>query len=497
MIYRFFCAAGRMATLAAAPLALCGTALAGDFVPIDVTVSDPAVDLPDPEFDPVGDRMVWQDRAGNLWIADLDPATGDLMPTSGRGQKLDENLSGLILTGNGPEWGYGNGEVIITYTRQVGESRSLGLARQNAAGAWEAGVVGNNGSPGERWRPLSTDPGTVGPALISYIREFESGDVGVGWREADDATTEGGVLGAGSNGGQWAQGDRAFVSPQKVNDIFQLFWVDIDTEEVTQITDTGVNTLNAIPWLAPEYGDQLISAAMDATMIGIFRHIDGVWTLINTLDIPSTRPFIGSPEPFVHDGKSYVTVVASEEIGVGPLAFFPTGPSEIWIAGIDPNEPFYRRIDDGLDGPFRTEPEAYATDNGTVIYYTLRDMATGNAVLRRADTGLGPFTNPDVDADGVADTDDNCIGLQNTPQRDTDGDGIGNRCDADLDQNCLVNIGDLGLLKQAFFTAGDVDEDFDGDGIVGFGDLGIFRSLLFTDYTVDNPSGQANLCSPQ
>ncbi|MEL7450955.1 MAG: hypothetical protein AAFN78_17205, partial [Pseudomonadota bacterium] len=101
------------------------------------------------------------------------------------------------------------------------------------------------------------------------------------------------------------------------------------------------------------------------------------------------------------------------------------------------------------------------------------------------------------DADGIADTDDNCLGLQNAPQRDTDGDGIGNRCDADLDQNCLVTIADLGLLKQAFFSAGDLDEDFDGDGIVGFSDLGIFRSLLFTDYTVNNPSGQANLCSPQ
>ncbi|MEM9057469.1 MAG: hypothetical protein AAGD86_08330, partial [Pseudomonadota bacterium] len=137
---------------------LAAHALAGDFVPDDQTVSDPSVDLPDPEFDPVGDRMVWQDRLGNLWIADLDPANGDVMPPSGRGQKLDENLAGLIRTGNGPEWGYGDGEVIITYTLAVGESRSLGLARQNPLGQWEAGPVSNNGSPGERWRPLSTDP---------------------------------------------------------------------------------------------------------------------------------------------------------------------------------------------------------------------------------------------------------------------------------------------------------------------------------------------------
>ncbi len=485
----------RRPTYIVALLLLATVAVAGEFVPNDTTISDSSVDLRDPEFDPVGNRMVWQDGDGNLWIADVDPVTGDIAPTTGMGQMLDTDLASLVGTGNGPEWGYGQGEVIIAYTKRLSGKRFLGLARQDPAGQWIAGTLANNGDPGDRWRPLSTDPGTVDTARLAYIRAFDdSGERAVAWRNAIDASTERTIFGAGTNGGQWAQGERAFVSPSKVDGVFQLFWVDIDTEEVTQITDGPLETLNALPWLAPEYDDQLISAAMGTTQVGIFRRIDGVWTLINTIRPPTTRPFIGSPEPFVHNGKSYVTMIASQEIGVGPLAFFPTGPSEVWIAGIDPDAPFYRRVDDGSDGPFRTEPEAYTTTNGPVIYYTLRDNETGNALLNRADTGLGPPAIFDEDNDGLADSADNCRLIQNPDQRDTDADGIGNLCDADLDQDCTVAFGDVALLRQSFGQIGDLDADFDGNGIVNFADVGILASQFFEDFTVTQPSGAPNLC---
>jgi hypothetical protein len=100
----------------------------------------------------------------------------------------------------------------------------------------------------------------------------------------------------------------------------------------------------------------------------------------------------------------------------------------------------------------------------------------------------------DVDADGVADTADNCLVTGNTDQRDTDADGIGNACDADLDQNCLVSFVDLGIMKSVFFTA-NPNADLDGDGSVSFSDLGIMKQEFFRDYSIDNPSGIANLCS--
>ncbi len=91
--------------------------------------------------------------------------------------------------------------------------------------------------------------------------------------------------------------------------------------------------------------------------------------------------------------------------------------------------------------------------------------ALGNAVV-------------DSDGDGVADDIDNCTLVENADQRDTDLDGFGNICDADLNNDCVANVVDLGLLRTVFFT-GDPDADFNGDGVVNVIDLGILRTLFF------------------
>ena len=83
----------------------------------------------------------------------------------------------------------------------------------------------------------------------------------------------------------------------------------------------------------------------------------------------------------------------------------------------------------------------------------------------------------DGDADGAPDTIDTCRTRANPDQRDSDGDGAGNACDADLNNDQIVNMEDLGLLRQRFFS-NDPDADLNGDGVVNVVDLGRFR-LLF------------------
>jgi cysteine-rich repeat protein len=100
---------------------------------------------------------------------------------------------------------------------------------------------------------------------------------------------------------------------------------------------------------------------------------------------------------------------------------------------------------------------------------------------------------PDGDGDGVADDADNCLNDVNADQRDTDGDGIGNVCDADFDQSCNVNFGDLGIMKAGFFQPGTTDTDMDGDGQTNFTDLGQLKSRFFLP---PGPSGLPNLCGP-
>jgi len=94
----------------------------------------------------------------------------------------------------------------------------------------------------------------------------------------------------------------------------------------------------------------------------------------------------------------------------------------------------------------------------------------------------------DTDLDGVDDAIDNCTLVANGPllpdaggniQLDTDGDGFGNICDADLDNNGLVAGADAlifrGLIGQTGVSSA---ADFNGDTAITGADALIFRALI-------------------
>jgi len=88
----------------------------------------------------------------------------------------------------------------------------------------------------------------------------------------------------------------------------------------------------------------------------------------------------------------------------------------------------------------------------------------------------------DTDADGVPQSLDNCTAAANADQRDTDGDGYGNLCDGDLNNDGDTNTLDLQLYIMAHRTysgdpAYDPDADFNGDSAVNTLDLNIYRGL--------------------
>ncbi|NNF67983.1 MAG: hypothetical protein HKM98_10780 [Gammaproteobacteria bacterium] len=90
-------------------------------------------------------------------------------------------------------------------------------------------------------------------------------------------------------------------------------------------------------------------------------------------------------------------------------------------------------------------------------------------------TGVRP---DDADQDGVLDSFDNCTEVANAAQRDTDGDGYGNFCDPDFNQDLIVNFVDLQYMADEFF-ASDPDADLNGDGLVNFADLQLLSDLFF------------------
>ncbi|MEO0424911.1 MAG: integrin alpha [Pseudomonadota bacterium] len=97
---------------------------------------------------------------------------------------------------------------------------------------------------------------------------------------------------------------------------------------------------------------------------------------------------------------------------------------------------------------------------------------------------------PDLDGDGIDNGADNCTLVANADQRDSNGDGFGNVCDADLDDNCIVDPQDWFIMRDVIGTD-DADADLNGDGIVNGVDA---LTLLSNRFSPPGPSGVTNAC---
>lgn len=98
------------------------------------------------------------------------------------------------------------------------------------------------------------------------------------------------------------------------------------------------------------------------------------------------------------------------------------------------------------------------------------DGATTQAALDETDT----------DGDGIPDSRDNCTDTANANQRDSDGDGYGDVCDADVNNDGIVNSIDVSIVRNAFGARGANRADINGDGIVNTLDASALRRLFAT-----------------
>lgn len=356
-----------------------------EFVIDDRVVSNPSISLADPEFDQTRFRMTWQDPAGNLWLARINPMTGALVPASGRGAFLDSGLAPISETLQGPEWVYGSDGVRIVYTKIINEQFALATVRRTADQGWLSGVLQ---AGARRIAAAGTPRSSTAPGAITYYVVLPLNTL-LGWRTVSDPSSEAFLPEVTSDdvgaGFRWVEDLPLIVISLVVTDELQVFLKDTESGTLTQITTDAGQKRFPFMWWAPERQALLLMCSVDADIVGIYQEIGGAWTRIYSIDLPSPKPFVHSPEPFVYNGQSYVSMVAVDEIGEPPG--LPVGPTDIWIAGIDSSDPFFRQVSTNDSARQRLDPESLILSGGPVIYYTER-RSPGNFVLRRAATGL-------------------------------------------------------------------------------------------------------------
>lgn len=349
----------------------------------DVVISNPDIPIADPEFDSADSRIVWQDGPGNVWVADVDTATGLLSPLSGMGTLVASSAAPLVKTLNGPEWAFGSDGSFVLYTQYVGDRLWLAAATETVPGQWTSSLLGDGL---DRFSPVGSPPGTDGPARAVYNAALGETFVQE-YRDVLHRQSRELVRLPVSRGGRWVEGRDLIVTSALVNGVRQIIVQDVTTGERTPVS-SGSTQDKVLPfgWYAPELGTTLISAKLGARRVIIYRETDGGWEPWYLFSLPSSRPYVHSPEPFVYEGKSYLAVVAADD-DAGPGGQ-PSGPTDIWIAGIDPEAPFFRQVSTTEQEGNRTDPEPFVLDSGPVIYYTQYLSGPNTFLLRKAATGL-------------------------------------------------------------------------------------------------------------
>lgn len=217
-----------------------------------------------------------------------------------------------------------------------------------------------------------------------------------------------------------------------------------------------------------EQAKLMASDGADLDLFGFSVAVDGDTAVISSWQDGDAGSSSGSAYLFTRSGALWTEQV--KLVAVDGAAFDNFGDS-VAIAG-----------DITVIGAIHDDDAGY--NSGSAYLYSLAD-ADGDGVVNDADNcALTPNTNQvDQDADAVGDVCDNCVLDANPDQCNTNGNGtdagqddFGNACDADLDNNNIVNTFDLSILRSNFGETGLIDADLNCDGVVNTFDLARMRN---------------------
>ena len=357
------------------------------------------------------DRQTFTDRAGNLWLAHVDPNTGMFIPQNAQGQLIDTNAAFTTDFGNGSEWMNSVNPSQIIYTKYIpgkphnAANAGSAVATPNGDGTWTAGVI-----PGgwQTHSPLAS----LNLEDVDPINNFQNGaDTEVLWQlwgqNTSTVVPDSSQSGGGSR--RWVTDAHTIVfttgaPPDSTGTVYQqVFTFNVDTTQLEQLTTDPVTKWGAFMWRAPEYnGDYVFLTVSGRTNLAIYHQItdamgNSSWQLSDMIAMPTSMPYIWSPEPFIFNGKSYVMFQISSSSQANDFSV----PTQIAFTGINPAVPSFRMLTNDASTPrVRMDPEYYITTNGPIVYYNRYHLATATQKqspdgVWYAPTNLGaPIGNP-------------------------------------------------------------------------------------------------------
>ena len=366
----------------------------GELLVNAVSIGLPAVRYIDPEFYAQEDLVAFSDGQRRAWLGELDPLTGDFVSADGKDILIDFDLTRLATSFNGPEFGLDQDGWALYYTKNFQGTPQVWRAELREGGLETAQLTADDTT---RLSVLaSKDPTLEETRLLYALNGFTQGVGEVAWlAESDPVGTENAVAPI-DRGARWVDGTALFTYVRSTGiKESQVVLYDTESGKAMMITSSPGRKSYAYGWLAPEDEQLLVMAVVEEERIEIYRDSGGdFWEVVQELEIPegSAYEFIGSPEPFTSGGKSYLSLVVKADRGYS-LA-------EAWVWGIDAEDRFLLRCEDGQGEEIRSDPETYAGAEQVFLYYHV--IQDGGVSLYKCATGiptsgLEPLQHPKPD----------------------------------------------------------------------------------------------------
>ena len=362
-------------------------------------------------------RFNWTDKRGNLWVGHIDPLSGAFTPPTGNDELADTTAFFSAEFGNGPEWAFStaNGQVLsqLVYARyppgmpEAAPNAGAAFATQGPSG-WSATFFPGT-TPISIGGTMTTDNPSASqcnadPVALTYFYDTAT-PPNVYWEPLSSAAGTAPTLtplssyanvhvSGGKPSIRWVPCTHWMVfvgdaPPDASGNVYQqVFWYDIDSQAVQQLTVDAVNHGEAYLFQAPEFGDAYaLYTIANGTEIDVYGQTgsapNGAPTLEVVNRITSTdpaEPYIAGTEPFINctpHCQTYVFMRLQSEASYGGSAGQNT--NGVAVGAIDPIHPLFKILVPQAADPHiqRIDLEYFITANGPYLYYDRSTLTPG------------------------------------------------------------------------------------------------------------------------
>lgn len=383
---------------------------AQQFTPNNIRIGDTTINYVNPEFSPVGNYMIWVEVdtsngvSGKVWQCGIDPNTGDLIPSNGKG--FNPFYSNIYA--RPADWGIDSIGPYYVGATFAGQIKFVRPTSPTTA------TVTNIAMPIVNKRRVfypSQLPG-VNKRFVSYI--LNDSVNGFSSNTPQNSFYQLRLLDLDNPANDYLIEQQPSIYPATVPmDVIVPRWIkgssyltfgykDINNKAQAKefnaylpmnspipVTNDFSNKVDGYPVLNPNTNEQYFMSGINATDTAYFfkRTSFGSTFIQNEIVVPQTvnlqtPSFNQSHEPFLFNGQLYSTFQINNNGG----NFFETTfnqPGEIWMTTIDSSQQVMWLLSEYDSTLNISEPEPYVGNNKVWIYYSVVDIDTTKPYLKR------------------------------------------------------------------------------------------------------------------